>query len=208
MTSKIFWNAFNLHNLTFEKILYAHPLTFDLTTKSFSVDNWNCRKYIPFIFSYFLIVLYFLLSCFAALLGAFKHVPLHYALLNMCIAAVCWNLLFSSITFLTTPGQTLFEALNALLKEDINNKMASYPSNVQPSVKSKKPGLRNEIHKLLSTTNSKGTDKFISSLNHLTELLLKKILSFRNQQYNTQLLCCFIFQWRPVYWSCSGTNKH
>lgn len=156
MTSKIFWNAFKLNILTFERILYAHPIRFNLQTKSFTVDNWKRAKYIPLIISYGVVALYLLLSFFNAILGAFEHVPLHYALCNSCVAAVSWNMLFASITFLSNAGQALFEALNALFKEDINNKMTCQPNKIQALVKTRKQRYRGYIHELLSIRKSKG----------------------------------------------------
>lgn len=122
MTSKLFWNAFRLYDLLFKKYYYAHPITFDLATKCFSVDKWTRAKFLPIITSYCLVVFYSLLTCFNGILCLFENIPVHYSLINIWFTGISWNLLFITAAFLSKPGYVLIESFNTLLKEELKNK--------------------------------------------------------------------------------------
>lgn len=156
MTSELFWNAFKLHNILFERFLYPDPISFDVNTRSYSVDNWKRPKYIPFIASYCLIAAYQLLTCFSAFLYSFDDVPLNYSFINLWFMGANWNVQFTHLTFISSAGKALLQTYNALLREDINNKRKSN-QNINKSKEKQKPDQSIWLYTLSSITNQKGT---------------------------------------------------
>lgn len=125
MTNELLWNAYSLHNLTFERMLYPHPLTFCCNSKEFSKRIYPKRKLIPFGISMLLIVAMLLISSVNFLLYLKHIVSLPFSLLNGIYAGICWNVLFINMVYVAKPGDHFVESINALFKEHIRNQQYS-----------------------------------------------------------------------------------
>lgn len=145
MTSELFLDALVLHNRTFEKLLYPHPIAYNSKTQSISLNNFKSPKYIPFFLVYTLNALYFIASCSVGLLFWRNLAPLQVSLLGIFAAGLTWNMLFPTAVLMTKAGSSCLDAINALFREDTRNRSRHWKN--KPNESGFKRGMNQESKK-------------------------------------------------------------
>lgn len=154
MTSELFWNAYWLHNQTFKRILYQHPITFEFSKRRFQVDNVKQLKYLPLFVVSTIGLVTILLVCFNCGLVFQEIVPLHYCLGNIMFAGIVWNIVFINVTCISKSGRFFLISANALFKEAMGNQNAKSKLHANCNSSASRPETKPSVVSLIASVRN------------------------------------------------------